>query len=339
MKVADLLESRQAHWQELEQLCRTLKGGSRRQMAAATLVRFSALYRDACADLALADAYQLPPGTVHYLHQLVGRAHSQLYRSRTFNVRDWFQELFLRLPQRLYADQALRLALLIFWGFFLLAAALAYNTPGFAEQVIGAEMITQLEDMYSEPPTGHSISTSGGMWGFYIYHNPQIGLQCFAFGLLLGIGGLFATIGNAAILGAVFGHMANTPQAGNFYQFVTAHGPFELTAIVLCAAAGMRLGFALIDTHGYTRLDSLRRAGTVAMPVAILAVLLFVLAACIEGFVSPSSAPYWAKASVAVLSAVVLLFYFVVLGHPRGKGTARPIIVPSFASWWLCAFA
>jgi uncharacterized membrane protein SpoIIM required for sporulation len=321
MKVSDLLESRQAQWQELEQLCRAMKGGSRRRMAAPALSRFSTLYRDACADLALADAYQLPPGTVLYLHQLVGRAHNQLYRSRTFNLRDWFQELFVRLPQRLFADKALRLALVIFWGMFLLSAALAYGTPDFAQRVIGTEMIANLEDWYSEPPSGRSVGMGGQMVGFYIYHNPQIGLQCFAFGLLFGIGGLFVTIANAAQLGAAFGYMARTPQAGNFYQFVTAHGPFELTAIVLCAAAGMRLGFALIDTQGYTRVASLRRAGTVATPTACLAVLMFVVAAAIEGFVSPSAAPYGVKAAVGIVSAAMLVFYFIFLGYPRGTET------------------
>jgi uncharacterized membrane protein SpoIIM required for sporulation len=317
MKVSDLLKSRQSHWQELEQLCRAMKNSSRRQIDPATLIRFSALYRDACADLALADAYHLPPGTVQYLHQLVGRAHNQLYRSRTFKVRDWLQELLVRLPGRLFTDNALRLAFCIFWGFFLLAAALAYNTPGFAEQVIGSEMIHRLEEMYDEPPTGRNASLGGAMTGFYIYHNPQIGLQCFAFGLLFGIGGLYITIANAAQLGAVFGHMAQTPQAGNFYQFVTAHGPFELTAVVLCAAAGMRMGFAIIDTRGYTRLESLRQAGALAVPTACLAVLLFVMAAVIEGFVSPSPVPYWVKAGVAILSAAMLIFYFVFLGTIR----------------------
>ena len=41
------------------------------------------------------------------------------------------------------------------------------------------------------------------------------------------------------------------------------------------------------------------------------------LAALIEGFLSPSSAPYWIKAAVAVLSSGLLMAYFVVLGYPR----------------------
>jgi uncharacterized membrane protein SpoIIM required for sporulation len=135
--------------------------------------------------------------------------------------------------------------------------------------------------------------------------------------MLLGIGGLYVTIFNAAMLGVMFGFMAKSPHAANFFQFVTAHGPFELTAIVLCAAAGMRLGFSLVDTRGLTRIDSLRRAAQESMSTAWAAVVLFVLAATIEAFLSPSLAPYAIKAGVAILSSVLLLFYFVVLGYPR----------------------
>ena len=79
MKVADLLESRRQNWRELEQACNELEGFRiKRSMPAAKMVRFTSLYRAACADLALADSYQLPQYTVSYLHHLVGRAHNQL---------------------------------------------------------------------------------------------------------------------------------------------------------------------------------------------------------------------------------------------------------------------
>ena len=98
-------------------------------MPAADVLRFSALYRAACADLALADAYQLPPATIEYLHQLVGRAHNQLYRGEALTFRGWFHELFVAVPRRLRADRCLWLAAGLFWGFFLLTAALAFLPP------------------------------------------------------------------------------------------------------------------------------------------------------------------------------------------------------------------
>jgi hypothetical protein len=72
----------------------------------------------------------------------------------------------------------------------------------------------------------------------------------------------------------------------------------------------------LVDTHGLTRVASLRQATEQSSSTVWAAVVLFVLAAMIEAFVSPSAAPYAVKAAVAVLSCVFLLFYFVVLGYP-----------------------
>ncbi len=303
----------------MERLCALMEKRSRHAFKAPSVARFSVLYRAACADLALADSYQLPVGTVDYLHQLVGRAHNQLYRSRSFNVSSWARQLLVDVPQRLFNDNCLRLATCIFFGVFLLAAGLAYFTPGFAETIITKDMMTQMEEMYADPISSRDPSFGGFMAGFYQSHNTTIGLRCFAFGLLFGIGGLFETVFNAAFLGAVFGHMATVPQSDNFFHFVTAHGPFELTAIVLSAAAGMRLGFSLVDTHGLTRMASLRGAAGEAMPTMGAAMVMFLAAALIEGFLSPSAAPYWTKATVAVVSAGMLMFYFVILGYPRDR--------------------
>jgi uncharacterized membrane protein SpoIIM required for sporulation len=104
------------------------------------------------------------------------------------------------------------------------------------------------------------------------------------------------------------------PEWENFYQFVTAHAPFELTAIVLSGAAGMRLGFSMIFTRGLSRAASLRLAGRESIPTVSAAVILFVLAAIVEGFISPSELPYAIKAIVCALSSALLMFYFVMLG-------------------------
>ena len=49
------------------------------------------------------------------------------------------------------------------------------------------------------------------------------------------------------------------------------------------------------------------------------AVILFVMAAMIESILSPSTAPYSIKLLVAGLSSGLLLFYFVLLGHPQSE--------------------
>ena len=322
MKVIDLVESRRDDWHQLEKLCEAMRRRHlRRKLTGEQVARFAALYRSACADLALADAYQLPPTTVSYLHDLVGRAHSQFYRSRRFDFAAWKEELLVNIPRRLFYDKSLWLAFGLFWGFFLASMYLASDLsplPNFTEQALGEDALLQLEKIYEDPIGGSGASgAESAMFGYYVQHNTGIGLRCFAMGLLFGVGGLFATVFNATFLGAAFGHMTTVPQGEHFFDFVTAHGPFELTAIILSAAAGMRLGFSLVSTGGLNRSSSLLQASREAMPTMGAAMVLFAGAAVIEGFLSPSAVPYEIKAFVATLCSTLLLLYFVVLGYLR----------------------
>ena len=161
MNVAKLLEKRRVQWSELERLCdamemrgRTEKSGLKHHRGAEGIARFSTLYRAACADLALADAYQLPPGTVTYLHRLVARSHNQLYRANKFEPQSWSTILFEVAPQQIFADPCARIATIIFFGLFSLSMFLGMNEdmfPGFADRMVGSEMLSQLEDSYSQP--------------------------------------------------------------------------------------------------------------------------------------------------------------------------------------------
>jgi uncharacterized membrane protein SpoIIM required for sporulation len=339
MKVSDILDRRRENWHELEQLALRAERQWQRPMTALELLRLATLYRAACADLALADAYQLPPNTVQYLHRLVGRAHNQLYRTRKFDWQRWRKALLEEVPRRIFHDRCVQMMFALFWGVFVVMLILAARDAEFARQVVGPQLLNMLQDMHQSAPGSHAPLGNPQMASFYIQHNTTIGLQCFAGGLLI-IPGIAVTVFNAAHLGAIFGYMASpeVPDGSSFFHFVTAHGPFELTAIVLSAGAGLRLGMAWLDTQVHradrtvdrevgkenappsgplTRESSLRQAAAKTMPLMGAAMVLFFLAALIEGFLSPSILPYWLKASVCVFSILLLVFYFVVLGFPK----------------------
>lgn len=336
MNIAKILEKRQQQWAELEKLCDSLEvRGKDRKHGAAGISRFATLYRGACADLALADSYQLPPATVTYLHRLVARAHNRLYRASRIDPTTWTDTVFRIAPQEIFVDPCVRVATLLFFGLFTLSALIGANEqwfPDFVQQLVGQEQITQMETMY-EKPVGGSLNHYVTMAGFYIMHNTGIGLQCFAFGILI-IPCLFKLAFNAVTLGAIFGYMSREDSTGgdNFMHFVTAHGPFELTAIALAGAAGLRFGLGLFYTNGLTRMQSLLQAATRAVPIMAASATLFFLAAFTEGFISPSPLPYLFKAFWAILSAGLISFYFVVLGFPRNdesdpghNGTIDPL--------------
>ncbi len=330
MKASEHLEKRVSDWRELETLCRSLETRLIRRISSESACRLSRLYRSACADLALADAYQLPPGVIAYLHQLVGRAHNQLYRSRSFQIKRWLQEMFFTTPGRLRRNRYFHASSALFWGLALVTFLMVYQRPNYAETILGSGMVDRLTEDFSksvERKTEEGGEAGSVMVGFYIRHNTSLGLQCFAMGLLFGVGGLFSLTFNAILMGAIFGYMARSPCASNFFTFVAAHGPFELTAITLAGAAGMQVGFALINTGGYRRGVAMRLAAIEAAPTLSVSVLFFIFAAFIEAFLSPSTAPFSVKLAVSAATTILIITYVAILGR-REKVFPETSILP-----------
>ncbi len=250
MRVAERLAQRETAWRELDLLLSQL--ANRRKLSAAEVLRLGELYRSACTDLMLADDHDLPRETVAHLQALVARAHNLVYRATGFQFRDLGRALFYSAPRRLRHDPALRLATVVFWGVFLFSALLAAGRSEFAPRILGEPSLESFDHMYAEPVNaprqdGHERNDTA-MAGFYIQHNTSIGLQCFAWGILFGLGSLYQLFSNGLIFGTLFGYMATRPHGANFFEFVTAHSAFELTAIIVASAAGMRLGLGL-DRH------------------------------------------------------------------------------------------
>lgn len=321
MRAGELLEKRRADWAELELLCTLFQEGKRATTRnGETVARLAMLYRGACSDLAMAEFYQLPPITVDYLHSLIARAHNQLYRSRQFEWDQWWRVVSVDVPRAIFSDSCVHVAAVIFFGLFAISAFLSQSEelfPKYANQVVGAEGLEQVEEMYDKPLEGNFDRYIGAA-AYYIQHNTSIGLTCFGKGPLI-IPCIVELAFQAIYLGAIFGYMARPgiESGENFFQFVTAHGPFELTAIALSAAAGLRLGVGLIATSGLMRNESFKQHALRSLPIGGAAVALFFLAAFTEGFLSPSPLPYAYKALWAIMSSTAMTFYFVVLGFPR----------------------
>jgi len=322
MSALKKLSENEPRWRELERLLARFERFSRAPLSAEEILRLGALHRAACVDLLLAIERDAARETVEYLQGLVGRSHNRIYRATGLDRRSFAKALFEDTPRRLLRDPALRIAAAVFLGLFLVCGLLAAGRESFAPTVLGRRMLHEMDAMY-RAPIGHSSSQALGrddslMTGFYIQHNTSIGLRCFAWGVLLGIGSLYELVHEAIVLGTVFGYMMRGDHAANFYTFVTAHSVFELSAIILSAAAGLRMGWGLVETQGAGRIDSLKREAIAALPALFAAVVLFFMAAFVEGFVSASPLPYPAKLAVAI-GSLILLACYLALGRARSR--------------------
>jgi len=317
MNPRELLEKRQPNWNELNQLCQRLSGGGGQPLTGNDLTRFASLYRSACADLALAEAYHLPSTVVEQLQQLVARAHGLLYQGKFGRLEEAWREI----PKAVATDPYVHTAYVLFWVLFTVFCWLVQTeaVDGLAESVVGSESLSQAEQSFAggvERTAGENLL----MAGLYVWNNTGIGLMCFALSVWV-LPGMAVLASNAISLGTTFGYMMRdqTGEASdNFQEFVMSHGPFELSAIILSAGAGLRIGMSWIDTGGLTRGSSLLIGARRSLPVLMLSVMLFLAAAAIEGFLSAlnlgSNINIWFKGFISWLACSGLMFYLVICG-------------------------
>ena len=145
-------------------------------------------------------------------------------------------------------------------------------------------------------------------------NNMGVAITAWAGGAAAGLGALYVTVMNGFMLGAVFGVTAHFGLAGTLAAFIAAHGPLEITLILVTAAAGVSMGRAVVEATDQPRREALREAGRDATVVLTGCLPWFVLLGVVEAFLSPLEAlPAVFK---AVLGLVLLLLFLTAAINP-----------------------
>ena len=195
---------------------------------------------------------------------------------------------------------------------------LVYGRPELILSVVSAETAASFDDMYSPvaDSIGRTADTDWMMFGYYIRNNISIAFQCFAGGLFAGVGTLFFLAYNGAFAGAIAGYLMERGLSPTFYSFIATHSAFELTAIVLSGAAGLRMGHALLAPGRLTRLQSLVQATQDTTVILYGVTALLFVAAAVEAFWSSATwLPAAAKYGVAAVCWMAVLGYFAFQGR------------------------
>lgn len=335
-----------ALWQELEEALDTAENrkrenrgdkakgkdkGDKTQPKRAPLdgARLAGLYRRSCEHLALAQARAYPIHLTQRLESLTQRAHRLIYRRHDYGLARLKRLVLVDFPQRVRGHGAYLLAATLLFVLPAIAVGLAcWFDPGFILHLTDAEQAQEFDRMYSSSgPIGRQrdASTDWQMFGYYIRHNIGLGFQCFAGGIFLGLGSVFFIVFNGVFLGGVAGYLTARGHGENFWSFVVTHGAFELTAIVLAGAAGLKIGHALLAPGRHTRLEALRLSAAEAIVVVYGVIGMLVIAAAVEAFWSSAR---WVspevKYGVGAACWCLVFAYLGLQGRPaRAVGAAR----------------
>jgi uncharacterized membrane protein SpoIIM required for sporulation len=145
-------------------------------------------------------------------------------------------------------------------------------------------------------------------------NNVLVAAEALIFGILLGIPTVLVLVENALNGGVDAGFMIGHGRGTEFFALILPHGMLELSAVFLAAAAGLRLGWTIIDPGPRSRTVALAEEGRSAVTIALGMIVVLLVSGVIEAFVTPSPLPTWARISIGAVAEVVFLTYVFVLG-------------------------
>ena len=163
------------------------------------------------------------------------------------------------------------------------------------------------EGYYSEYAASHFAAQ---VW----INNAWVSAQAIALGILglPVIAVLFSNVLNLAIIGSI---MIRNDRGELFWGLILPHGLLELTAVFVAGGVGIRLFWSWIEPGRISRTASIAREGRTAITVALGLVVVLAISGVIEGFVTPSPLPTWARIGIGVLAEVTFFAYVFVLGR------------------------
>jgi uncharacterized membrane protein SpoIIM required for sporulation len=313
----------QEEWQELESLLDRVLRRKTPQGRPPPLrpERIAALYRRACEQLALARARSYPAYLLDRLDRLTADAHQVIYQQRDVGFGTLRRIVTRDFPRAVRADaRYVWLATILFVGPALVVGVLVYFDPNLILSLVDVATAAQFEQMYSEAAESIGRTREAGsdwaMFGFYIRTNVGVAFQCFASGLAAGLGSVFYLVYNGAVIGGVAGYLTERGLSATFYSFVVTHGAFELTAIALAGAAGLKLGHSLLAPGRRTRGQSLVAAAKECVAIVYGVTVMLVVAAALEAFWSSAAwVPHAVKYSVAGVCWFAVFAYLILQGR------------------------
>jgi uncharacterized membrane protein SpoIIM required for sporulation len=151
---------------------------------------------------------------------------------------------------------------------------------------------------------------------FLFNHNTLVGILIFGLGLAAGVPTILLLTYQGLILGAFVALHYNRGLTVDFLGWISIHGVTEISAILLCGAAGLLLADKILFPDRFSRVDSLAMHGRRAAEIAVGAVLMLFVAAILEGVFRQLIASTPWRFAIGTATGIAWLIYF---ARPFGR--------------------
>ncbi len=293
LKSSVFRKQREASWLALESLLEKSRKKGIRALSAEELGNLPLLYRSAISSLSVARAIALDRHLLLYLEDLTFRGFLLVYgprRSWRAGLRHFFMHGFPAAARA--AKFHILVCLLLVVAGSVAGFALASTDESWVSTLIPGSLAggrgpsSTRDDLLQ-----HEIFAPWPGWSdsfvvfatFLFQHNTMVGIMCFG----LGVAGGLPTVALLMLQGLIFGAFlalhANRGLLIDCLGWVSIHGVTEFGAIILCGAGGLVMAEQILLPGRRTRAEALASVGETASRLAVGAMLLFMLAALLEG--------------------------------------------------------
>ncbi len=318
LRSLEFRRDREASWRELEELLEEAQRHGVRKLSFRQLSRLPVLYRAALSSLSVARAISLDRNLIEYLEALTGRAYIAVYGMRRPLTTAFVTFLAGRFPRELRAHSGL---LALTAAIFLLGGITGFvmtsRDVDAYYQLVPAELAQERSPtssaeelrsvLFKHQPVEHGLNVFAS---FLFSHNAQIGILCFGLGFAVGLPVFYLVFTNGLVLGALAALHHQRGLGVAFWGWVLPHGVTELTAVIICGAAGLVIARALVMPGPHGRLHGLATAGRRAGILVLGAVAMFFVAAAFEGYFRQLVLDTGARLAVAAVLAGFWIVYF-----------------------------
>jgi uncharacterized membrane protein SpoIIM required for sporulation len=292
LRSARFRREREADWRRLEELVGEAEKHGVGRMGFEAARDLAALYRQATTSLAIAREITLDKGLLDYLEALTARAYLSVYAPQERIgglVTRFFRESG---PQAMRRSAWFIVAGFLSLGLGALVGYLLYfenaawyhvfMPPDLAQgRGPGASTEYLRSIIYDSDPDSSGL---GAFATFLFSHNTRIAIFVFGLGAFLCAPAILLTFYNGLIFGAFVALHVDRGLGIDIGGWLSVHGVTELSAICIACGGGIQLGMAVLFPGQNSRVVALRKAGRDAVKLAIVAAIMLVVAALLEGF-------------------------------------------------------
>lgn len=269
-------------------------------------------------DLSYARTFYPESSVLKYLNGIASQMHRHLYGNRRED--SGRIKIFWRYELPYIAFQGrhhLLYAFLFFLTAFFIGGVSAANDETFVRLILGDGYVNEtLENIKQNDPLAiYKSQSSTDMFLGITVNNIRVSFMAFAAGLLFSAGTVFIMVQNGIMLGAFQYFFYEKGLLLDSILKIWIHGTLEISAIVIAGAAGLLMGNSILFPATFSRLDSFKAGAKKGLKLIIGLIPIFIAAGFLESFVTRLTLPIWASCAIIGISAVFIIWYFVI--YPR----------------------